>query len=91
MDESKGDRNTRFYHASTLITRNKKKIVTLCNTSREWVSDPDDLERMVGEYYQALFTNEQGDCGDMETPWGFLKIPKEKNQIVEHASVNGRI
>lgn len=53
-----GDRNTKFFHASTIIRRKKNKIVMLKDNNGEWVSDQDTLKTMAMNFYAALFSQE---------------------------------
>ena len=53
-----GDRNTKFYHTSTLIRKNRNKIVTLKDMNGEWVTDVDALVIMVVDFYRNLFQEE---------------------------------
>lgn len=43
-----GDRNTKFYHAATMVRRSR--IDALKSSTGEWVSDAKNLKRMVKEF-----------------------------------------
>lgn len=49
-----GDRNTSYYHRSTMIRRNQNKIGSL-RINGEWSSDPAVLQQHVKEYFPGLF------------------------------------
>ncbi|KAL8150228.1 hypothetical protein V2J09_020036 [Rumex salicifolius] len=51
-----GDRNTKFFHTSTMIRRRRKKIVGLKNEVGEWVDDPPVLKEMVIGYLSNIYT-----------------------------------
>ena len=61
-----GDRNTKFYHASTQIRKNKNKIHTLKSTNGQGVTEPKELEDMVQDFYKGLF-REDTQCTSSET------------------------
>nr|KYP46734.1 Retrovirus-related Pol polyprotein LINE-1 [Cajanus cajan] len=73
-----GDRNTKFFHGSTIIRRRKSKVERLLNDSDEWTSQKDDSERMVTNFYKNLFS----DSGDA-TPFGISNaFPKLNNDDI---------
>lgn len=49
-----GDRNTRFYHLSTLVRRNRDKVLRL-QIDGAWVEDPEALKLHAVEFYKTLF------------------------------------
>ena len=49
-----GDRNTKFYHASTLVRRSRNRIALLQNSQGEWISGPMVLEDMVQKFYVLI-------------------------------------
>ncbi|XP_061348098.1 uncharacterized protein LOC133293538 [Gastrolobium bilobum] len=53
-----GDRNTRFYHLSTVVRRNSNKIFKLKNDGEAWISYPDDLKNMACNFFKTLFTED---------------------------------
>ena len=57
-----GDRNTKFYHASTLVRRSRNKIESLKNANGEWITALAELENMIQEYYKNLFHEEERTC-----------------------------
>ncbi|XP_061354895.1 uncharacterized protein LOC133299454 [Gastrolobium bilobum] len=50
-----GDRNTRFYHTSTLIHRKRNKILKLQNEKGGWVSGEEELVSLARGYFLNLF------------------------------------
>ena len=68
-----GDRNTKFYRASTIIRCNRNKIAALRNTKGEWVSNPSAPANMVLRYYKILFREEKRDTRIFKTPRGLSK------------------
>ena len=50
-----GDKNTRFFHATTVVRRRRSQFQSLLNDTGEWVSDTAQLEMMVTNFYKELF------------------------------------
>ncbi|XP_021773265.1 uncharacterized protein LOC110737202 [Chenopodium quinoa] len=53
-----GDRNTRFFHVSTIIRRRNNRIETLQDSSGDWVTDHEQVKSMVLEYWRNFFQDE---------------------------------
>ncbi|XP_074267339.1 uncharacterized protein LOC141590668 [Silene latifolia] len=54
-----GDRNTSYFHVSTLVRRWRNRITSLKNDQDVWViSDPDKVKQLVVEYYKKLYTDD---------------------------------
>ncbi|KAL8137631.1 hypothetical protein V2J09_003632 [Rumex salicifolius] len=51
-----GDRNTKFFHASTVIRRRKNRISALRNAKDEWVEDQGELETMATNFFKQLYS-----------------------------------
>ncbi|KAG7559686.1 Reverse transcriptase domain [Arabidopsis thaliana x Arabidopsis arenosa] len=51
-----GDRNTTYFHTSTIIRRRRNRIEMLRNNEEHWVSDPQELEKLAVDYYQRLYS-----------------------------------
>ena len=54
-----GDRNTKFFHGSTIIRRRKKHVRLLINEMGDTISDPDQLETMATNFYKVLYSKEE--------------------------------
>ncbi|KAF7839972.1 RNA-directed DNA polymerase [Senna tora] len=50
-----GDRNTRFFHISTLVRRKRNKIEGLKTTDGEWVFEDKTLQGMAVDYFSSLY------------------------------------
>nr|KYP46870.1 Transposon TX1 uncharacterized [Cajanus cajan] len=55
-----GDRNTHFFHCSTIIRRRKNHILSIQDTNGSWVYTKDNLESMVTNFYRDLFSSDGG-------------------------------
>ena len=51
-----GDRNTSFYHTSTVIWRRFNRIEGLKLANNEWCYDANNVKRTIVEYFKALFS-----------------------------------
>lgn len=53
-----GDINTRFFHLSTRIWRKRNKIEVLASEDGDQITDPNALQRMTIDFFQALYTTQ---------------------------------
>lgn len=53
-----GDRNTKYFHLSTIIRRRRNRIEMLMNSEGTWVSDPEEVKQMIVNYWEGLFREE---------------------------------
>ncbi|CAL2271912.1 unnamed protein product [Prunus armeniaca] len=51
-----GDRNTKFFHMSTIIRRRKNKIDRLKNDAGIWVDEADGIKYLAMNYFSDLFS-----------------------------------
>jgi len=51
-----GDRNTAFYHVSTLVRRKRNKIMAIKDSVGEWLSQEEDIKELVRSGYSAIYT-----------------------------------
>ncbi|GLT44684.1 hypothetical protein SLA2020_185690 [Shorea laevis] len=50
-----GDRNTRFFHTTTIVKRRNQRTTALKITNNSWCTDPKELRDMVVEYFKELY------------------------------------
>ncbi|XP_074277180.1 uncharacterized protein LOC141600825 [Silene latifolia] len=50
-----GDRNTSYFHVSTLIKRWGNKITTLKDANGEWIENPSAIKKLIVDYYKTLY------------------------------------
>ncbi|XP_019166674.1 PREDICTED: uncharacterized protein LOC109162425 [Ipomoea nil] len=55
-----GDRNTKFYHAATLMRRSRNKVLSLQNDNGIWITDTEELRNLVQDFYINLFKKDTG-------------------------------
>ncbi|CAA7051323.1 unnamed protein product [Microthlaspi erraticum] len=53
-----GDRNTKYYHTTTIIKRRRNRIEMLTDDGNQWVTEPGELEKIAIEYYRRLYSME---------------------------------
>lgn len=51
-----GDRNTKFFHTSTIVRRKRNHIKTLKLDNGEWSSDQESIQNHVISYFKDLFS-----------------------------------
>ncbi|KAF7808369.1 putative ribonuclease H protein At1g65750 family [Senna tora] len=61
-----GDRNTSFFHNSTIVRRSKNRIEALKDDEDNWTWDDSSLQQIVQGYYKELYS--KGDS--VSTKWG---------------------
>ena len=52
---SEGDKNSKFFHLSTIVRRRKNKLEGLKNEDGSWAASTDDMKEFVVFYFQNLF------------------------------------
>ncbi|KAF7841372.1 ribonuclease H [Senna tora] len=67
-----GDRNTRFYHTTTMIRRKRNKVEALMNSDGEWIYDGDTLMRMAVHYFSLLYSE---DSTTNHSRWAYGNFP----------------
>ena len=53
-----GDRNTNYYHTSTIVRRKRNKIEMLKDDDGRWIDQSEELERLAINYYKRLYSTE---------------------------------
>lgn len=51
-----GDKNSHYFHCTTLLRKQCNLYARLLNKKGYWVPNPIDLEEMVTSFYRNLFT-----------------------------------
>ena len=86
-----GDRNTRYYQASTLAKRDRNRTDSLRLPSGEWVSDPATLENLATYYYKKMFIEKGSDLPDRDIPRGFPTLTEEELSMLSKPITNEEI
>ncbi|XP_061336944.1 uncharacterized protein LOC133284010 [Gastrolobium bilobum] len=53
-----GDRNSRFFHSSTIARRRRNKVLAIKNDLGEWTADTKELVETAVQYFERLFLEE---------------------------------
>ena len=70
-----GDRNTKFFHTSTVVRRSRNRVDMLKNSEDVWVTNSVELEQLATTYYKRLYSLEDVDeFVDSLSPLGFPRI-----------------
>ncbi|KAJ4833299.1 hypothetical protein Tsubulata_004319 [Turnera subulata] len=77
-----GDRNTTYFHMSTIIRRKQNKIEALIDDNGVWQTDPDSLQHLATNYFRQLF------CDDGPVPHIF-PLPNHFVQKISSCCSNG--
>lgn len=73
-----GDRNTTFFHQSTISRRRRNKIVRLRDDEGEWVVGERDITRVVYSFYRNLFQSKrEGNVRDHDVGETLNSIPTQ--------------
>ncbi|CAA7025018.1 unnamed protein product [Microthlaspi erraticum] len=76
---SLGDRNTRYYHTTTVVRIRRNRIETLRDDEGAWITQPRDLERLAAEYYRRLYSLDDVDpIVPRLNPLGFTQLTGEE-------------
>ena len=51
-----GDRNTAFYHVSTLVRRKRNKISSIKDRMGEWLHDENEVKEFIREGFSSIYT-----------------------------------
>ncbi|XP_074299645.1 uncharacterized protein LOC141630789 [Silene latifolia] len=68
-----GDRNTSYFHVSTLIRRWRNRITSLKKENGEWTSEPHEIKEIVVNYYKSLYLEEQENDVEDKLPWNLFQ------------------
>ena len=55
--DKKGDRNSKFFHASTIQRRDRNRIQRLKDSNGEWVEGQEDVTRMILAHFQEVYSS----------------------------------
>ncbi|KAL5752312.1 hypothetical protein ACOSQ2_022819 [Xanthoceras sorbifolium] len=69
-----GDRNTKFFHLSTLVRRRHNKLEGLKDTRGMWTVDKEAIKNIAVNYFKDLFKSNNRDCDYDSIPRLFQSI-----------------
>lgn len=86
-----GDRNTRYFHTSTIVKRRRNKITSLCTEEGNWISDDEALKSLAVNFYSNLYTEEVEDRPDITTNSMFPILTQNENRKLCRDITSGEI
>lgn len=76
---ARGDRNTKFFHMSTIIRRRRNRVDMLKNDENRWISDAHELEELVITYFKKLYSLEDVETDTQSLPArGFVCLTNQE-------------
>ena len=69
-----GDKNSKFFHAATVIRRKRNRMEMLKNNEGVWVTDQNSLRDMASGYFKNLYTNDMVSYSPLPLSGGFPKL-----------------
>ncbi|XP_021826800.1 uncharacterized protein LOC110767533 [Prunus avium] len=69
-----GDRNTKFFHLSTIIRRRRNKLEGLTNAQGMWTNDKKDMENIIVDYFKTLFAVQTMRYSNADLPQLFPRL-----------------
>lgn len=78
-----GDRNTKFFHMSTIIRRRRNRVDMLKNDANQWISDAQELEKLAVNYFKTLYSLENVDMDIHGLPMrGFVRLTSQELTVL---------
>lgn len=53
-----GDRNTKFFHASTLVRKKRNKVEALRNEDGDWITDEEAIKGTISTFFKNLYSKD---------------------------------
>ena len=79
-----GDRNTKYYHTSTIVRRKRNKIEMLKDDDGRWIDHPEELEKLAINYYKRLYSTEDLPHDTEKLPQhGFTGFTRDEMKILD--------
>lgn len=82
------DRNTKFFHLSTLVRRRENRSEVLQAVDGYWAVDPVMLKEMDLEYYKSLYKADPLAVGEFQT--GCFLVSQERSNSSWRVSIRRR-
>ncbi len=73
-----GDRNTRFFHQSTVIRRHQNRIRAIRGEDGQLTEDPDTIQRILECFFRARWTEQTGDGSLVDIPMPQIRVSEEE-------------
>ncbi|XP_050386378.1 uncharacterized protein LOC126802738 [Argentina anserina] len=83
-----GDRNTKYFHLTTLVRRRKNKIEGLFDCHGNWFVDADSMTKIAVGFFSDLFSQPDLEDSRITIPWLFYEIENESLlQTAKHVTL----
>ncbi|CAA7048395.1 unnamed protein product [Microthlaspi erraticum] len=86
-----GDRNTKFFHASTKQRRARNRITKIKRSDGTWAETDDGIERTATSYFQTLFSSSCPQESDEALRYVTEKVTPEMNRSLTKLPTNEEI
>ncbi|KAH7838491.1 hypothetical protein Vadar_027204 [Vaccinium darrowii] len=86
-----GERNTRYFHLSTIIRRRKAKISMLKDNNNVWIDDPVMIKDLVQNHFKDLFRYHNDTPGTCLVVNPHKKLSSEDNESLCRPITNAEI
>ncbi|GKV52270.1 hypothetical protein SLEP1_g58858, partial [Rubroshorea leprosula] len=87
---SSGDRNTSFYHMSTIMRRSRNKIGAL-KIDGSWTNHADTLKQHVRDFFMQLFTRRDTQPAALDTSRWQLRIADSDHQLLTRPATEDEV
>ncbi|XP_048629290.1 uncharacterized protein LOC125600751 [Brassica napus] len=78
-----GDRNTNYYHTSTIVRSKRNKIEMLKDEDGRWIDQSEELEKLAIAYYRRLYSTEDLNMNTEKLPQqGFTAFTRDEKEIL---------
>lgn len=57
-----GDKNTSFFHLSTIVRRWRNRVSSIRDDDGEWLTDKEAVKNHIVHFFESLFTAESDEC-----------------------------
>ena len=87
-----GDRNTSYFHTSTIIHRRRNQIEMLKDDGGRWISNAQELEKLAIDYYRRLYSMDDVDEVVAKLPReGFVSISQMDQMDLERVFTGSEV
>ena len=83
-----GDRNTNFYHVSTLVRRKRNQILAIKNSVGDWIHEENEIKEFIRAGFMDTFTS-----SFTSVPW-LASVPSQWQAMLsdeEKISISGAV
>lgn len=83
-----GDKNTKFFHQSTICRQQRNRVEALINEEGNWVYDNSEIKSLLVDFYKSLYSINQTPEETFSTTSDFPKVSEsEKANIIKSVTL----